>query len=137
MIPRWTLLDWRYCATAYYLHVWCQTDINATLIMRHTGFDPLIRREYPEERGVPHDHIDWLFPKEWRAIKQNPPFMTPFHTFTLLLWPAIRYQWILFHAIWAHPVSPSHNGPFKTLFPLYPVRETLFLDPFASLPCSV
>jgi len=136
-VPRWTVLDWRYCATAYYLHVWCQTDAANHLVMRYTGFDPLIRREYPEDRGVPHDYIDLLFPKEWRAIEQNEPGFTIEHTFILLLWPEQRYLWILFASTWLFPVRISQMGPFQCFFPRYPVRETLFLDPFASLPCSV
>jgi len=137
MIPRWALLDWRYCATAYYLHVWCKTDEPNTLVMRWNPYAPIIRREYPEERGVPHDLIEWLFPKRWRGLKQNPPFDTQFHTFTLLLWPEQRELWILFVSTALIPRSPSQNGPFHVFFPRYPVRETLFLDPFASLPCSV
>jgi len=116
-MPFWAMLDYRYCATPYWLFVWTRTDEPINLVMFYTAQDPLYRISWPERRGIPHEARDPTFPAEWRSIDQNPPYDSTIHIFHLMLDPIPTALWLLFRAHHYLPPYPSQAGPYHVFIP--------------------
>lgn len=120
-IPPWfTVLDWRYCATFYWLFVWIKTDIPTWLIMRYSPRPALKLIEFPLDRGVRHPFYRPKFYEEWFSIQQQEQGRTIEHTFHLELRAWRLGLYILFHAPSFRARNQSQMGVFHVHFPREP-----------------
>lgn len=129
---RWALLDLRTCYSANTLYLWALTDQLTHLILRWTSRPPLVRKTWPERRGLPHEYRDKYLDAPWNSIDQTEPDIQTQKTFIWPAWPPNTPYWYIFTHVFGYYQPASHSPLFHYISPADPTWTPVFIETWTS-----
>ena len=115
--PHNLYLDFRYCATPNWLHLYQRTRGYAYLYCYFSIYGPADFKFWADRRGIAHEDRNVLVYNVWSKVRQLENRYSQTHTFKVDLTAYRGGLWVLFTGMWWSPGWPGHSPIHETLFP--------------------